>query len=104
MLKPSNALYLLTLLINAIVEAKNVDADQQQSIMCLHRLTQRLLKQFSRRYNDKHFKDLRKSFCVSGSDTKTFSVNFYRYSLLLLFTEMFKKAKSPTLSNSVDAD
>ena len=47
MLKSSDALYLLTLLTNAFVEANNVDPDQQQSILCLHRLTQRLLKHFS---------------------------------------------------------
>ena len=49
MLKSSDALYLLTLLTNVIVEANSVGPDQQQSILCLHCLTQRLLKQFSRR-------------------------------------------------------
>ena len=39
MLKSSDALYLLTLLTNAIVEANSVDPDQQQSILCLHCLT-----------------------------------------------------------------
>ena len=34
--KSSDALYLLTLLTNAIVEANSVDPDQQQSILCLH--------------------------------------------------------------------
>ena len=66
---------------NAIVEANDVDPDQQQSLLRLHRLTQRLLKHFNRRYYDKRFKDLRKKLCVSGS-------NLYKYSLLLLFTEM----------------
>ena len=43
MLKSSDALYLLTLLTNAIVEADSVDPDQQQYILCIHCLTQRLL-------------------------------------------------------------
>ena len=34
--KSSDALYLLTLLTNAIVETNSVDPDQQQSILCLH--------------------------------------------------------------------
>ena len=49
MLESSDALYLLTLLTNANVEANNVDQDQKQSIMCFHCLTQRLLKHFNRR-------------------------------------------------------
>ena len=48
MLKSPDALYLLTLLNNtAIVKANNVDPDQQQSILCLHCVTHRLLKHFS---------------------------------------------------------
>ena len=49
MLKSFDAIYLPTTSTNVIVEANNVDKDQQQSIMCLHCLTQRLLKHFSRR-------------------------------------------------------
>ena len=41
--KSSDALYLLTLLTNSIVEANRVYPDQQQSIMCLHCLTNRIL-------------------------------------------------------------
>ena len=48
MLKSSDDLYVLTLLTNVIVYAKSVDLVQQQSILCLHCLTQRLLKHFSR--------------------------------------------------------
>ena len=55
-LKFSDDLYLLTST-NAILEANSVDPDQQQFIMCLHCLTQRLLKHFRRGYNDKRFKD-----------------------------------------------
>ena len=47
MLKSSDAIYLLSLLTNVIVDANSVDLDQQQSILCLHCLTQRLLKHFS---------------------------------------------------------
>ena len=43
MIKSSDALYLLTLLTNAIVEADSVDPDQQQYILCIHCLTQGLL-------------------------------------------------------------
>ena len=39
LLESSDALYLLTLLTNATVEANNVDPDQQQSIICPHCLT-----------------------------------------------------------------
>ena len=49
MLKSSDAIYLLTLLTNVIVEANSVDQEQQQSILYLHCLTQMLLKHFSRR-------------------------------------------------------
>ena len=45
MLKSSDVLYLLTFLTNAIVEANSVD--QQQYILFLHCLTQKLLKHFS---------------------------------------------------------
>ena len=47
MLKSSDAINLLILLSNVIVEANSVDPDQQQSILCIHCLTQRLLKHFS---------------------------------------------------------
>ena len=47
MLKSPDAIYLLTLSTN--VEANNDDPDQQQSILYLHCLTKRLLKNFSRR-------------------------------------------------------
>ena len=53
MLKSSDAIHLLTLLTNLIVEANHVDQDQQQPILCIHCLTQRLLKQFSGRFNQK---------------------------------------------------
>ena len=57
MIKSTDALYLLTLLTNtAIVEANSVDPDQQQSVLCLHCVTQRLLKHISRRSNDRRFK------------------------------------------------
>ena len=46
MLKSSDAKYLLASLAYAIVEANSVDQYQQQSILCLLCLTQRLLKQF----------------------------------------------------------
>ena len=49
MLKSSDAINLLILLTNVIVEANSVDPDQQQFILCLHCLTQRFLKHFSRR-------------------------------------------------------
>ena len=48
MLKSFDAIYLLSLLTNVIVDANSVDPDQQQFILCLHCLTQRLLKHFSR--------------------------------------------------------
>ena len=49
MLKFPYALYLLTLLNNnIIVKANSFDPDQQQSILCLHCVTHRLLKHFSR--------------------------------------------------------
>ena len=43
----SDAIYLLALLTNVIVEANNVDPDQQQYILCLNAFTQRLFKHFS---------------------------------------------------------
>ena len=46
-LKSSDAIYLLTLLTNVIIDASHVDQDQQQSILYLHCLIQRLLKHFS---------------------------------------------------------
>ena len=42
MIKSSDAIYLLTV----IVETNSVDPDQQQSILCLHCLIHRLLKTF----------------------------------------------------------
>ena len=55
MLKSSDAIYLLSLLTNVIVDANHADQDRQQLILCLHCLTQRLLKHFSRGYNQKTF-------------------------------------------------
>ena len=49
MLKSSDVLYLLTFLTNVIVEANSVDPDQQQYILSLNCLTQKLLKHFSKR-------------------------------------------------------
>ena len=43
----SDAIYLLALLTDLIVEAISVGPDQQQSILGLHCLTQRLSKYFS---------------------------------------------------------